>query len=149
MRIVVSVKRFNKAINRLHYVAGARTLLAQPRDPQQLTDNESDEVLKHAFRGRDRRRRARRPPRIPPLRRLYLPGGQGTSHATASPFGGIATIVSASDYVSTVRGDGRQSAMSLPCRSDNVSTFRREERRRDVVALSAPDNVQRFAPGKL
>ena len=34
-------------------------------------------MLEHAFRGRDRRRRALRLPRIPPLRRLYLPGGQG------------------------------------------------------------------------
>ena len=31
-----------------------------------------------------------------------------------SQFGGIATIVSASDYVSTFRGDGCRSAMSLP-----------------------------------
>jgi hypothetical protein len=35
------------------YVAGARTLIALPRDLQPLTDNESDDVLEHAFRGRD------------------------------------------------------------------------------------------------
>jgi hypothetical protein len=34
-------------------VAGARTLIALPRDLQPLTDNESDDVLEHAFRGRD------------------------------------------------------------------------------------------------
>jgi hypothetical protein len=39
-------------------VAGARTLIALPRDLQPLTDDESDDVLEHAFLGRDRRRRA-------------------------------------------------------------------------------------------
>ena len=66
------------------------------------------------------------------------------SKAQLSRFGGIATIVPASGYVQRFGAMGVQSAMSLPCRSDNVSTFRREELRRDVVALSAPDNIQRF-----
>src|SRR5439155_10223862 len=37
------------------------------------------------------------------------------SPCVGSRFGGIATIVPGSDYVSTCRGDGRRSAMSLPC----------------------------------
>jgi hypothetical protein len=45
-------------------------------------------------------------------------------------FGGSATIEPASDYVSRFRGDGRQSAMSLPFRSAYVSTFRGPSPRR-------------------
>jgi hypothetical protein len=47
-----------------------------------------------------------------------------------SPSGGSATIEPASDYVSRFRGDGRQSAMSLPFRSAYVSTFRGPSPRR-------------------
>jgi hypothetical protein len=59
-----------------------------------------------------------------------LSAKRAASNFQLSPLGGSATSEPASDYVSRFRGDGRQSAMSLPFRSAYVSTLRGPSRRR-------------------